>query len=549
MTRNRFLLGCILALIGASPLRAQDIENSKLEREARWQVYKSIAELENNSPLSSGFMSDRFMNLFDVNATHIVDFPMWNNVGGEAASIETYVDTYENLFKRGRKFRLTLLSMDFSREGERFEVVTTVRKEFVGRTSEFGWEFDRDEFHQYLTIVWTCEDISALTEFWDKQKRLRSSRRRKPQLPFLIEEIRWADEQSTTYVALVDESKVEAEIECGGVSLPGPSDKLAIYLNNNPTWILRDGNGTFADNKFEAEHFSLEDSIVDILSPRSLVQTGESMPWHFTVFGGASQFTIGGLASGLHETSSIRSSVGWNIGGSLGYSPERFRQHGQVLDTYLSANLTSRSFSIEIAKLQFSFPAIDPDDFSYVRQISGQNWSEQVSEQALSLGLGGRYLKRFRGANSDQQWLVGGAIEASYSLASQTTYSSSTGVTYSGFYDDLYGITIDQNGIYDFGTFMVSGSGSTSWRHAFSVPMRVVVGLKKNKLNPLTLLLSSGPAFHFRRGQAVAQEEFLLSDELTSIVHQSDLFRFATLDFQVGIRQRLGWKSLECETN
>ena len=93
MTRNRFLLGCILALIGASPLRAQDFEDSKLEREARWQVYKSIAELENNSPLSTGSMADRFMDLFDVNATHIVDFPMWNNVGGEAASIETYVDT------------------------------------------------------------------------------------------------------------------------------------------------------------------------------------------------------------------------------------------------------------------------------------------------------------------------------------------------------------------------------------------------------------------------------------------------------------------------
>ena len=548
MTRNRFLLGCILALIGASPLRAQDFEGSKLEREARWQVYKNIAELENNSSLSSGSMEDRFMNLFDVDATHVVDFPMWNNVDGETVAIETYVDTYLKLFKRGRKFRFSLVSMDFNQQGESYEVVTTVRKVFVGATSQFDWRFENEEFHQDLTIVWKCDDVSALLDFWAKQKRLRSSRRRKPQLPFLIEEIRWAADHVNTYVALVDESKFEAEIECEGTSLPGPSENLAIYLNNNPTWVLRDGNGTFSDNRFEAAHFAIEDSIVEILSPRSLVQTGESMPWHFALFGGASQFTVGGMASEIHESSAVRSPMGWGIGGSLGYSPERFRRHSQLLDLYVSSDLALRSFSVEVENLQFSFSDIDPDNFSYDRLVSGQNWSEHVSERTLSLGIGGRYLKRFRGANSDQQWLVGGSVEACYSLVSMTQYSSETGVTYSGFYEDLFGITIDQNGIYDFGTFTVSGSGSNTWDHAFSVPLKVVLGLKKNKLNPLTLLVSSGPAFHFRKGRAVAREEFLGADELTSLLHQSDLFRFATLDFQIGIRQRIGWKSIECET-
>ena len=41
-----------------------------------------------------------------------------------------------------------------------------------------------------------------------------------------------------------------------------------------------------------------------------------------------------------------------------------------------------------------------------------------------------------------------------------TDYSSSANAKYSGFYDDLFGITLSENGVYDFGDYSLSESGS-----------------------------------------------------------------------------------------
>ena len=54
---------------------------------------------------------------------------------------------------------------------------------------------------------------------------------------------------------------------------------------------------------------------------------------------------------------------------------------------------------------------------------------------------------------------IGGWVNENYNILS-AKYNSSADALYSGYYEDLAGITISENGVYDFGDYQISDSGS-----------------------------------------------------------------------------------------
>ena len=626
MTLKRLYLGLAVVTICSFPGYSQDQFNTKLEREARWQLYKNIVEMEMSSPVASSSMRDEFFDLFSDSATHIVDFPMWNNSTGEKMSIDEYMTTYQELFRKGRQTEVEIdfIVVDLNRVSEpilasdistlnmeidRLESVpprgdeeepteriqfcrrlivqlrngwsiadiltakeeddqkiwldqlklqsielstevtatTVVRKRFLGVTNSDGWKFESPQFTQNLEITWNCTDLSELIGYWASQDRGRSNRVRKPELPFHVTAVEWAESHEDLYVALVDESNITAEIECGGNSLPGPRESLAIYLNENPTWIVRDGAGEVADYTFEAPHFTDIDSTKEVLRPQSLQTAGEKKPWNFTLFGGITQLATGTLSSSMFDSATLQSSLGFVLGASGGYSI--LRSHEDKLDLFATCAFTSRKLSVGVATLGYSYDDVDPDNFAYERLTAGTNWSEDLSETSVVFGIGTRYLRRIIDNPSGSQWHAGAAIETYVGLVSETHFSNQAEAVFSGFYEDLYGITIDENGIYDFGTFSTTGEGDKSWARAYGFPVRGVLGYKTNELSALSFLLELGPTLHVRNGNALDQPDFLTPDGLNSVVHQSDNVRFVTLDCRMGIRKRIGWASLKCDND
>ena len=626
MTLKRLYLGLAVVTICSFPGYSQDQFNTKLEREARWQLYKNIVEMEMSSPVASSSMRDEFFDLFSDSATHIVDFPMWNNSTGEKMSIDEYMTTYQELFRKGRQteVEIDLIAVDLNRVSEpilasdistlnteidRLEsnpprgdeeeateriqfcrrligqlrngwsiadiltaeeednqkiwldqlklqsielstevtATTVVRKRFLGVTNSDGWKFESPQFTQNLEITWNCTDLSELIGYWASQDRGRSNRVRKPELPFLVSAVEWAESHEDLYVALVDKSNITAEIKCGGNSLPGPGESLAIYLNENPTWIVRDRDGVVADYTFEAPDFTEVDSTKEVLRPQSLRTAGEQKPWNFALFGGITQLATGTVSSSMFESATLQSSVGFGLGASGGYSI--LRSHKDKLDLFSTCAFTSRKLSVGVATLGYSYDDVDPDNFAYERLTAGTNWSEDLSETSVVFGVGTRYLRRIIDNPSGSQWHAGAAIETYVGLVSETHFSNQAEAVFSGFYEDLYGITIDENGIYDFGTFSTTGEGDKSWARAYGFPVRGVLGYKTNELSALSFLLELGPTLHVRNGNALDQPDFLTPDGLNSVVHQSDNVRFVTLDCRMGIRKRIGWASLKCDND
>ena len=685
MTLKRLYLGLVVVAGCSFHGYSQDQINTKLEREARWQLYKNVVEMEMSSPVASSSMRDEFIDLFSDSATHIVDFPMWNNSTSEQMAIDEYMTTYQELFRKGRQteVEINLIAVDLTRvsqpplasdistlnmeidrlkrfppngdeeeateriqscrllikhlesgwgigdllakekaafkkkkladgteifadsldfeigssvfkdqdkstplgdkmhdlegggkikvfDGKVLEIegpgnwldslslqsielsteitaTTVVRKRFLGVTNSDGWKFESPEFTQNLQITWNCNDLSELIGYWASQDRSRSNQVRKPELPFLVTAVEWAESHKDLYVALVDKSNIKPEIECGGDSLPGPRENLAIFLNENPTWIVRDGAGEVADYTFDAPDFTEIDSTKEVLRPQSLQTAGEQKPWNFTLFGGITQLTTGTVSSSMFESATLQSSVGFGLGMSGGYSI--LRSHEDKLDLFATGAFTSRELSVGVATLGYSYDDVDPDNFAYERLTAGTNWSEDISETSLVFGIGTRYLRRIIDNRSGSQWHAGAAIETYVGLVSETHFSNQAEAVFSGFYEDLYGITVDENGIYDFGQFSTTGEGDKSWARAYGFPVRGVLGYKTNELSALSFLLELGPTLHFRDGNALDQSDFLTPGRLNSVVHQSDNVRFVTLDCRMGIRKRIGWASLQCDND
>lgn len=124
------------------------------------------------------------------------------------------------------------------------------------------------------------------------------------------------------------------------------------------------------------------------------------------------------------------------------------------------------------------FESVDEDGCDYRRIISLKNYREKLSRTSLGLPVGFRYDRFFKTANNRYCSVFGKAgamLMHDLSVNSDITAK----VTCKGYYKDLFGVTMDQNGIYDFGVYDISvhHTGSPYFTRQFSVDAYVFAGM------------------------------------------------------------------------
>ena len=133
----------------------------------------------------------------------------------------------------------------------------------------------------------------------------------------------------------------------------------------------------------------------------------------------------------------------------------------------VSYNFSQNSFNqdILIDSYNYSYNDIDPDGSSYLRNIQlyniQENQSIETSSQYISAVIGKEFQinkKSKKTISASVSWSPP-IIESNYKILS-AAYSSSAEALYSGYYQDLAGITISENGVYNFGEYQISGSGN-----------------------------------------------------------------------------------------
>jgi hypothetical protein len=124
-----------------------------------------------------------------------------------------------------------------------------------------------------------------------------------------------------------------------------------------------------------------------------------------------------------------------------------------------SKNLLNHNILID--NYNFSYNDFDLDGAEYLRIIELNNIVENQiidTESFYASLLIGREFNFFNKSFS-LSFSIGGWTNENYNILS-AKYNSYADALYSGYYEDLAGITISENGVYDFGDYQISDSGS-----------------------------------------------------------------------------------------
>jgi hypothetical protein len=538
------LLALLLAVAGSTSSWAQSYEDIRLEREARLAVLMQIDDYRVASRLNKQKRRTRFQELFsDDGAFHVLDLPMFNNVSrGASLSPNQYADLYDKCFNiNNRSIDVKVNLLTYQQTPEHLEVRAYVTKSFKGSTTGDQWEFEAPIFNRELEMIWLCENHNDVLRFWRGDKEVNNA-----ELEFRLKQVEWHDAQQGKYVTLVDENDLRAE-SCGElVVVPGKSTGLVIYVSDSPILVIRDSTGTLADTKIEANEFDVVGGPVEVLQATSFESTAERKPWSLSISAGPSKSTLGRLDSDYSEIHAVSSDFfGASIDAKIGFA--LVQSHDMIFEVYLGTELAARQHRLTANQVFFEEPEVDPDNFTYVRQTYGSQWTESLSEKLGDVTFGLRYLKRReKWSQHDIMRYLGCSVGINQSVISATSFANSASVIRQGFYEDLYGITIDENGIYDFGAYSASGSSANaSWSSASCISIHPIYARKRKSTSPWITWLQVGPSLHIRSGLPSESGPFISNSQLRSAFLESNQFSFVNLDLRFGVRKRIGWKTID----
>ena len=116
-------------------------------------------------------------------------------------------------------------------------------------------------------------------------------------------------------------------------------------------------------------------------------------------------------------------------------------------------------YQLNIPSFTESYSAIDSDGGSYLRTVFLENYNEQQLVELQTMFLQAELRRKI---GKIGKWTAIGSLSAGLGqvTVNSATYSNSANASYSGYYDDLFGITIAENGVYDFGNYSISQSGN-----------------------------------------------------------------------------------------
>ena len=194
-----------------------------------------------------------------------------------------------------------------------------------------------------------------------------------------------------------------------------------------------------------------------------------------------------------------------------------------------------RNSNTQLSKSLSTRPLWIPMDFSTSdkpMRVTGLNPSaRRLYSQSCPLWDCGLFL-----ANPNES-LARSARRLFSGMWSQVQTNSEAQVFHQGYYPELYGITIDETGIYDFGSHNGSGSGQHQWKGSGQINVSGVIGLQ---VNPAWMVV--GKVGGVRVTRRAGDDELGYMDGTNTLNAASQQLQSLSLNgmaFSIGLRKRI----------
>lgn len=171
-------------------------------------------------------------------------------------------------------------------------------------------------------------------------------------------------------------------------------------------------------------------------------------------------------------TSKLSNDVGATYGMNIGLYHQLSFKHGKRWGMEYDFHISCAGIGIS-GEYTDTYSTIDPDGGIYQRKIALNNYDEQINRYAVEIPIALRYDWMFC---KDLSFYTRFGVDVSFDFYQNTKATAKA--YYSGCYDWLFGVTIDQNGIYDFGQFDLQASSITTSLNRLSVGAFLGVGIQ-----------------------------------------------------------------------
>lgn len=437
--------------------------------DARYQkvimsVIQHINEYETSSSFYGETRRDQFKDLFKYPTTKIVnDIPAIGNYD-EIISVEEYVSKMQHYYtKIGVDIEISEISNVIFENNNKGTLSVFVTKKVKGgndqykiKVKEEGEEYDewinyKDQFDLeiQLSINNNSVKITAIKLAKPKGKLLVIS----PHLKvFLKKEEIPIDEIS------VKIDGIDTYISDYFFSIPDINENTEIKItSNDENLILSSGSGTIdldKCNKLEIDHLyklTFKKTIGD-------VQAFALMPISSKVIENTNTFNA---TVSDNSTLSYGGVIAFNIDNLIFRSKEKrkysfYFKGGGLVESF--------DYDIKIPNYTESYLHIDSDGGNYLRTVLLTDFSEnqKIDMKTFFFQLEGRIK---RNVNEKLSLLLSLSGGLGWTSVNSATYTNSALGNYSGYYGNLFGVTIAENGVYNFGEFNLSQNGDLGFNN------------------------------------------------------------------------------------
>ena len=517
----------------------------RLERQAKYEAMKVIQRYGGSHSLNRGTLKDKFFRLFSENATHVLDIPFYNQNNEDVdLLVREYMSIYERFFTESQNNRVEVRprNMNVKRGNEGLAIEVYCEKKFFGKIDVLGSDVVYPEA-QHLLFTLVVKNGEELMEHWNSVVNFRDRYASPRSLELKIQSVQWHPVQETYFLALIEnrvksaliENRVKSELifPCEEQVKVADSQDWRLVKSETECWVVRDSNGTFIDEVMYANRYDREASQSEVLRPQKIPKRSIK-PWSWQLGVGAVAKSSGSVADtrgnqaswGLERASGFQASVGYSLEQS-----NRF-----IWDVNFGILASNAQFEYTAQQIAFDEASVDPDGFQYIRQTNASDWIESISEKAVLAELSTLGLWAFSGKSKRKFWL---GLQGGYSLGvwSQARTNSEAHVFHQGYYPALYGITIDDTGIYDFGSHNGSGSGQHQWKGSGQINVSGVIGLQ---VKPGLMLV--GKVGGVRANRRAGDDELGYMDGTNTLNAASQQLQSLSLNgmaFSIGLRKRI----------
>ena len=444
---------CQTAFSQSTNLDVNAIENTK-KLQAKLYAINTIDEYSSLVKLSSDYATKKFPKKFSSNASHVNDILFRNPSMFQPLGFQEYFTELQNFCRENK----LISSFDVNCN------ITDVN------LVESRTEFSSDIKHSISTVV--IVDVIKDIQFKDVKYNLLFS----GQIPLTFEvnvfEDKYGRLRSEILSVVTQDGFIPfdfsildlgsryaladiCDIKDYGIEIEDINEEYILFKfeDKNSKIILEDIDGK-RDDQDPVISDRNKDNVLKIESQElNSLSVFASIDWAVPGLGNIDLTSSESFSNPINNT--IEASGLVFINDVLG---EKFGDKGNAqnllsqLDFLVGLSYLSQRSELRLDAYDQTSPQFDSDNFAYSRLSTYTDIQETFNIEVVSLTLG------FQLPNFGDQVRVRGFF--SPSLNTNVDYSNRCLSLHEGYYEDLYGIIIDENHLYDYGVYQSSGIGS-----------------------------------------------------------------------------------------